>query len=368
MNQKTVLKIVQMIPRLDEGGAERGVLDLVREHQGAAEHIVLSEGGRLTGKIVQSGGRFLPMPVASKNPLTAVWRAARLRKVLLAIMPDIVHVRSRVPAWLHHLANRDLNIPTVSTAHGINSVSAYSRIMTIADAIICPGTAAAEHLQRAYGAASVVIGRGVDLEYFNPDKVNQEQVQQLREQWGLIDKKVVLHVGRLSEQKGHEVLLRALPHLPNEYVAVIAGDGRRRNRLIKLARQLNVAERARFTGARSDIREIYALADIAVSCAIKPESFGRTIAEALAMGIPTIAADHGGARDIINAGRKTGGATGGKLVPVGDSAALASAILSPPDASNSRINIEERFTAKQMADATMKVYRRVLTERRRYKG
>ncbi|MGI9306274.1 MAG: glycosyltransferase [Gammaproteobacteria bacterium] len=352
------IKAVQIIPRLNEGGAERAVVDLAREHgkSGAAAHIILSEGGALAGEVVRAGARFLRLPVASKNILTAPMRARRLYRALLAIAPDLVHVHSRVPAWLHYFANRPLSIPTVSTVHGINSVNFYGKIMTAADAVICPGTDAAAHVKKHYGADAKVIGSGVDLEYFNPERADAAAVSQMREQWDLSGKRVILLAGRLSAQKGHEILLHALARLPADVAAVIAGDGRRQKRLAELARRLGVAGRTRFAGARRDMREIYALADIVLSCAVKPESFGRTIAEALAMQKPVIAADHGGARDIITAEE-----CGGKLIPPADAEALAAALRAPPpDASTSRARIAARFTAARMAEETLAVYQKVL--------
>ena len=355
-----MLRIVQLLPRMHEGGAERGAADLVREQRGAAEHIIIAEKGQLAAEVINEGGRFLPFPMASKNILTVPRRAAALRSLLRELSPDIVHVRSRVPAWLHYFANRQLHIPTVSTVHGINSVNAYSRVMVLADAIICPGSAVAAHIRTAYGVQnSTVIGRGINIAYFDPAAVRTEEVTRLREEWNLAGKKVILHVGRLSAQKGHEVLLQTLARLPDNYAAVIVGKGTRLARLQTLARRLGVAARANFVGARLDMREMYALADVAVSCAIKPESFGRTIAEALAMRVPMIAADHGGARDIIV------GECGGKLIPPGDSAALAAALLlPPPDVAAARTRIQSHFTAKQMANATLAVYQKVLAARR----
>lgn len=354
------IKVVQIIPRLDEGGAERGTADLVREHRGAAQHAVISEGGRLAPEIEAAGGRFLSLPVASKNPLTAPRRALLLRRALAEIEPDIVHVRSRVPAWLHYFANRSLGIPTVATAHGINSVNWYSRIMVRADMTICPGNAAAEHLRRAYGAQNVVvIERGIDAAYFDPQKADLAAAQQLRATWGMEDKTVLLHAGRLSEQKGHEVLLHALSMLPSHYGAVIAGGGRRLDRLQTLARRLGVDDRAHFAGALSGMREAYAAADVVLSCAVKPESFGRTVAEALAMQKPVIAAAHGGALDIIGSDERAGA-----LVTPGSPDALAKAVIAAPEPDpESRGRILARFTAARMAARTLEVYREVLARR-----
>lgn len=358
------IKVVQIVPRMHEGGVERGVMDLVREHHrsGVAMHQVISEGGRLSAEIIRNGGRFLPLAVAGKNPLTVPSRASKLRAVLAAMAPDIVHVRSRVPAWLHYFANRELGIPTVSTVHGINSVNFYSRIMVAADAIICPSAAVAEHIKRAYMANNVtIIGRGVDLEYFDPVAVDAQAVAALREQWELSGKRVILHVGRLSEQKGHEVLLKALVKLPPDHVALIVGGGkdRRRRQLAALVRKLGVAERARLLGSRRDMRELYALADVVLSCAIKPESFGRTLAEALAMKRPVIATAHGGALDIITADE-----SGGVCVPPADVDALAAALAAPPPvASASRARIQAKFTARRMAEQTLAVYQKLLAQK-----
>ena len=356
------IKVAQLLPRMHDGGAERGAVDLAREHHksGAAEHVILAESGRLSAEVIKHGARFMPLPLASKNIFTAYSRARQLQKVLRAVSPDIVHVRSRVPAWLHFVANKKLNIPTVATAHGINSVSFYSKIMTRADAVICPGAAVAEHLQRAYGAKHLtVIGRGVDVEYFDPAKTSHTAADELRKEWDVQDNTVLLSVGRLSEQKGHENLLHALAKLPPHFVGVFVGEGRRRQRLISLARQLGVAARARFVGTRADMREVYAMADVVLSCAIYPESFGRTIAEALAMQKPVIAAAHGGAKDII-----TDDESGGVLVPPSDVGALVDALQKPmPNAEHSRERILKRFTALKMAEETLAVYKKILAEK-----
>ena len=336
---------------------------MVREHHqaAAARHSVVSEGGRLAADIIRFGGRFLPLPVASKNPLTAPWRAMRLRHTMTILRPDIVHVRSRVPAWLHFFANSRLQFPTVATAHGINSVGRYSKIMTAADTVICPGQGVADHLRRHYGAENtVVIPRGIDIDYFNPDLICKATVARMRQQWNLEGKKVLLHVGRLTAQKGHEILLHALAKLPPEFVALVVGggDAKKRKRLAALARRLGVGGRLILAGDCAHMREIYALADIALSCAVKPESFGRSMAEALAMGAPVLAADHGGARDIL------AGEPGGRLVPPADAEALAAALREPPpDAASSRARIQSRFTAARMAAQTLEVYRNVLAAR-----
>ena len=360
--------VAQLLPQMESGGAERGALDLVREHAGVVQHIIISGGGRLAAEAIRLGALHLRIPMASKNPLSIPWRVRQLRLTLKTITPDIVHVRSRIPAWLHYLANRHLQLPTVSTVHGINSVNRYSRIMTVADAIICPGIAVARHIEKSYGtetAKITVIGRGVDMDYFNPAAVNWAVIKKLRQQWDLQNKRVILQMGRLTAQKGHDVLLQALAKIPasqrHHWAVLMVGGGnnRRQRRLVSLARRLGVAECVRWTGTQDNPREWLMLADVALSCAIKPESFGRTIAEALAMNTPVIATAHGGALDIINPEE-----IGGRLLPPGDASALAAALTEPmPDASAARARIAARFTAPKMAADTLKVYQKILTMR-----
>ena len=142
------MTIVQLLPELNEGGVERGTVELSRElvKLGHAS-IVISAGGKLQGQIDKDGGRHITLDVCSKNPLSAFWRMVKLRKLLSTLNPDILHARSRVPAWLTYLANKKLRIPFITTVHGFNSVSAYSAIMTKGTGIIAISKSIEQHIK-----------------------------------------------------------------------------------------------------------------------------------------------------------------------------------------------------------------------------
>ena len=148
------MKIVQLLPELNEGGVERGTVDLNREMvKRGLSSIVISAGGKLAVQIENDGGHHISLDICSKNPLTVHWRIVRLRKLLRELKPDVIHARSRVPAWLSYLANRPLKIPFVTTVHGFNSVNAYSRIMTYGDRVICVSGRIKSYIQKNDGVA-----------------------------------------------------------------------------------------------------------------------------------------------------------------------------------------------------------------------
>ena len=145
------MHVVQILPALNEGGVERGTIELSRELvRRGHRSTVISSGGKLAGKIVKDGGEHLLIDVRSKNPLTAFGRAARLREALEELRPSIVHYRSRVPGWLFLMANRKLGLRYVSTVHGFNSVNIYSRVMTFGERVICPGSGVVEYIRKHY--------------------------------------------------------------------------------------------------------------------------------------------------------------------------------------------------------------------------
>lgn len=367
------MRIVQILPSLNDGGVERGVVDSNRLYVRAGhESVVISAGGRRVAQIEADGGRHVALDVRSKNPFTAPFRAWALRRALRAIRPDLVHFRSRVPGWLTLWANRPLGLPTVSTMHGLNHPGPYSSVMVRADRVICVSTAGRAFVREHYPwvpeARLSVIPRGVDLETFDPARLDAAWQAAFRRRWGLEGRFVALVVGRVSRLKGVDVLIRAVAELKDawpELAALVVGGPQKHqegylDELQALARDLGVGDRVVFAGSQSHIPEIDALADVLCSCNVsKPESFGRTVAEALAMETPVVAAAHGGVLDIVRDGLD------GFLVPPGDPHALSQALLRIRGASFGplRPHIAERFTAERMAADTLALYADLLAAR-----
>ncbi|MEJ2491681.1 MAG: glycosyltransferase [Desulfuromonadales bacterium] len=182
------MKVVQLLPELNEGGVERGVVELNREFvKRGIESVVISAGGRQAPQIVADGGRHICLDVAAKNPLTAWQRVRLLRKQFDHLQPDVIHARSRVPAWLAYLANCHQR-PFVTTVHGFNSVNRYSRIMTRGDRVICVSGAIRDFVQEHYGVADErlrLIPRGVDLKQFDPQHLDRDFMQNFSAKYGL---------------------------------------------------------------------------------------------------------------------------------------------------------------------------------------
>ena len=327
------MKTLQLVPAMEQGGVERGVVEVNRALVAAGwENVVVSAGGRLADQIVADGGRHITIDVKSKNPLTYLSRAAKLRRILEVERPDAVCAHSRVPAWLFLHANRRLGLRWISFAHGANSVSWYSAVMTRGDLTVVPSNFMADYLKRNYGLADGrirVIPRAIDREKFDVEKLDRDFMAAKREEWELDGKFVVMGVGRITQLKGYDLLVRAV-HEANEmhasgiappgmdarpYKLVIVGEAEALRKDVEadlrlLVKALAMEGQVVFAGNQRKIAECLSLANVLVSSnTAKPEAFGRSMAEALAMGRPVIAKAFGGALDIVEDG------VNGALVP-----------------------------------------------------
>lgn len=361
------MRIVQVLPELNEGGVERGTMELSRELVCLGhESIVISAGGKLEEQIRKDGGTHITFEVCSKNPFTALLRIVRLRKIIKELNPDILHARSRVPAWLVYLANKRLQIPFVTTVHGFNSVGFYSAIMTKGDKVICVSGAIKAYIQKHYHTADekiTVIPRGVDLERFNPNKIDKKFIRQFKQKYLLDDKFVVTAVGRITQLKDLETFISAMvvlkpkhPHIVGLIVGGVREDKQEYYQSLgALVKQLGLDEHIIFTGSQSKVAEIYALSDVVVSSSKKPESFGRSVAEALALGTPVVATNHGGVLDIIREGEN------GFFYPVGDSEILARCIEKCRGLQFDGYGyISKNFSLNKMVQSTVSVYKELL--------
>ena len=357
------MKIVQLLPRLDEGGVERGVVELSRELvKRGHESIVISCGGKLVDTLIADGAIHYELNVCSKNPFDIYKRVKSLKAKLKEIKPDILHVRSRVPAWLAYLANKELNIPVVTTVHGFNSVSFYSQIMSKGDRVICVSGAIKEYIQKHYNTPDdkiTIIPRGIDLDRFNPSKVDKAFVDEFKAKYDLDGKFVVSVVGRITQLKDIETFIKSISLLKvarDDVVGLVVGGVQKGKEdyfdtLKALVRELEVEKHIIFTGSQDRIEQIYALSDVVVSSSKKPESFGRSVAEAIAMNTPVVATNHGGVLDIIQDD------VNGYFYNVGDEEELLQAILKAKDLKFDGYEyISKNFTLEQMVDKTFGVY------------
>ena len=361
------MRIVQLLPELNEGGVERGVVELNREYvKLKIESYVISAGGKLENQINLDGGKHIKFDVCSKNIFTVFSRVVKLKKILKEIKPDIIHVRSRVPAWLIYFANKSLKIKVVSTVHGFNSVGFYSSIMQKADAVICVSNSIKEYIQKHYKTSEskiTVIPRGIDLELFNPENIDNDFINNFKKEFHLENRFIVSSVGRVTQLKDYETFIKAISlvkkELPN-IVALIVGGVRSDkedylNSLKNLIKELNLEDNITFTGSQSKIEQIYALSDVIVSSSKKPESFGRAVAEAICMNKPVIATNHGGVKDIIIENEN------GFFFKVGEEKELANNILKARNLSFDGYNyISNNFSLGNMVNRTIDVYKGIL--------
>ena len=361
------MKIMQLLPELNEGGVERGVVELNREFvKKGIESFVISAGGKLENQINLDGGNHVKFDVCSKNIFTVFKRVKVLKKILKELNPNIIHVRSRVPAWLVYFANKSLKIKVVSTVHGFNSVGFYSSIMQKADAVICVSNSIKEYIQKHYQTNEnkiTVIPRGIDLDLFNPKNIDETFIENFKKEFDLKDKFIVSSVGRVTQLKDYETFIKAIllvkKEIPN-IVGLIVGGVRRDkedylNSLKSLIKELNLEENITFTGSQSKIEQIYALSDVVISSSKKPESFGRAVAEAICMNKPVIATNHGGVKDIIIEN------VNGFFFEVGNDKELASNILkSRALVFDGYGYISNTFSLKNMVNKTIEVYKRLV--------
>ena len=320
--------VVHLVPAMEQGGVERVVCNLNRAAVRAGwRSVVISRGGRLVWQIVADGGEHVALDLKSKNPLTYLTRAWKLRKAIREIAGRdakiLVCAHSRVPAWLYVGAR--LKFPWVTYAHGANSVSRYSAVMTRGDRVVVPSKFLAGYLIENYAGDGTpasktgtrnaamslrerirVIYPAVDFERFDPAKVDAAAVAALRREWGVRDgERVVMSIGRITVLKGFDNVIRDFAANAAGKLVIVGGVDKGKEPLFaslkKLAAELGVADRVVFAGARSDIPECLMVADEVVSGNVtKPESFGLSVAEALAMGKPVrLMRNFGGAGEIL---------------------------------------------------------------------
>jgi glycosyltransferase involved in cell wall biosynthesis len=370
--------VLQLLPRLGAGGAERGAIDVAGAIVASGGRaIVASAGGSLVHDLARLGATHEVLPLDSKNPLVIYANIRRIEKLIRRYGVQIVHARSRAPAWSASVAARRAGVHFVTTFHSTYGLQSrlkrrYNSIMTRGERVIAISDFIAGHIRENYAmddARLRIIHRGVDLKRFDPDRVSAERVIQLARQWRIADGvPVVMLPGRVTRRKGHDLLIEAMALLKDRELRCLMvgpdeGRGTFRRELEAMAQRLGVAGRVQFTGECRDMAAAYMLADVVVASSSTPEAFGRVIAEAQAMGRPVVATDHGGAREQLSGGRMAW------LTPPGDAVALAQALDEALDlpvaerellAPSAIANVRARFSKDTMCARTLLVYRELV--------
>lgn len=337
------MTILQVVPQLETGGAERTTLDVAAALIADGDRaLVVSEGGRMLPELEAMGAEHFKMPVASKAIFTMRRNASRLADLMEREGVDIIHARSRAPAWSALWAASWTYRPLVTTYHGAYNEASklknrYNSVMARGDVVIANSHFTAELVARRHPFARdriVTIHRGVDLSAF--DRASPERAEWLRQQWGIDRRdKVILNIARLTPWKGQMVLVEALADLAQRFgtgwTCVFAGDDQGRSdyryALESRIRELGLERRVKLVGHVDDIPAALANATVAVQPSIEPEAFGRAAVEAQAAGVPVIVADLGAVRETVLAPPEVGGdMRTGWRVPPGESGPLADAL------------------------------------------
>lgn len=376
------LTIVQMLPDLISGGVERGTLEMgAYLSRKGHKSIVISNGGPLVKNLESDGSRHLALPVGKKSPLTFAC-IPKLKRFFKENSVDILHLRSRVPAWAGWLAVKTMakkdRPRIVTTFHGFYSVNKYSAIMTKGEKVIAVSRTIKEHILKMYGTDGgkiVLINRGFDQNYFNPERISQEQKQEILKSWGVEtgNSPIILMPGRFTRLKGHSLFLESLEkikHLP--WTAVIIGNEGENPDYAEQVKNDAVAKGVRdrivFAGHCNDMAAAYSVADLTVCPSVYPESFGRVAVESQAMAVPVIASALGGSLETIVHGK-----TGWHFSHTDSSALAESLYLALSDeqirkhmGNEARKWVTRQFTTAQMCEQTLSVYQDLIDSNRAF--
>lgn len=382
--------ILQIVPELETGGAELSTIEIAEAIVAAGGRaLVLTEGGRMLPRLEAVGADVRIFPAATKNPLKLLANARAIARLIEAEGVDLIHARSRAPAWSALWAARITKRPFVTTYHGAyNETSAvkrfYNGIMARGDLVIANSAYTRDLVMARYGTPASkirVIHRGVDGLTFDPATVDPARVERLRAQWGVEPgQRVILQAARLTNWKGQHVVVEGARRLlqsgswPSGSVVILAGDAQGRDDyaagLIEAIRASGLQNRVRLVGHVDDMPAAYLASDAAIVASIEPEAFGRTAVESQAMGCPVIATRLGAPQETVLSPPEHGPRTmTGWLVPPGDAQALADALLwalglSPAArkelGDRARAHACRSFSLRQMRLKTLQVYDEIL--------
>ena len=379
------LKVLQVIPRLGYGGAEIGCYDLAHylKEQKSSSFIATS-GGELMKYIDKKKVKLFRLPVHSKNPLLILINIFILTFIVLFYKINILHVRSRAPAWSCYYVSKITRCKLVTTFHGTynfnNSIKKnYNAIMLKSDCVIAGSNFIFSHIKEKYPEyisrikKFLVIFRGINTEYYDPDNIKEsDRIKFLTKLNIEGNKKIILMPGRLTEWKGQEIFIEALNELKIKYgyknfIAILLGSdqGRKiyKKKLIRLIERFRLNKEVIFLEHAPSMPVAYSVSSVIVSASIEPEAFGRISVEAQSMKKPIVASDIGGSRETI-VDNKTG-----LLFSSSDHHSLSEKldfIFRLDDTSlnvmgnNGRKNVQKKFNVEKMCFSTYSEYKKLI--------
>ena len=378
------MKILQVLPALEQGGVERGTLEIAAALTAAGiPNAVASAGGRLVHALDELGVEHLPLPLDRKNPITLRCCAAALAEYCREEGVTLMHVRSRAPAWAVKWASKRCGVKWMATFHGVYGTSPkflkipYNRVMLKGERTIAVSNYVRQHILATYKGVDpekvVLVHRGADTNVFRPDAVSRDVAEAKKtKQYGFEkDYPVITLPGRLTRWKGQEIFIEALGMMRNHrYGVLILGSDQGRtdysDHLRTIAGRLPDETRVVFRSHTSEIPVVYAMSDIVVNASsAQPEAFGRTIPEAQASGCLVLATAHGGACETVKDGET------GFLVPPGDAKAMAAKLdemleMSAETKSKMRAaaveSVRTDFSTAKMCEKTLAIYRELHEE------
>ena len=379
------INVLQVIPKLGYGGAETGCFDLAHYlNENNCKSYIVTSGGPLLKYINRKKVKVIRLPVHSKNPLLIVLNAVVLIFLIFFLNINIVHARSRAPAWSCLFATKITRRKFVTTFHGTYNFKSplkkwYNSVMVRSDLVIAGSNFIFSHIKNNYSVyltkekKFLVIFRGINTEYFNPKKIKESDKNLLRKKWKIdYDKKVILLPGRLTGWKGQEMFIESIKNLKEnspdlDFIAIILGSdqGRKifKKKLIRLVEQHRLNNHVLFVDHLELMPIAYEISDVVVSTSIEPEAFGRVSVEAQAMEKPILASNIGGSNEtIIN--DKTG-----FLFEAGNSKNLSeklSEILNLSEVTRNGIgaegrkNVKVKFNVEKMCNSTYSEYKKLI--------
>ncbi|MBI1308462.1 MAG: glycosyltransferase [Proteobacteria bacterium] len=379
--------VLQVLPAMAEGGVEQNTLDmaLYLKAQGWRP-VVASSGGAKVALLEAAGIPHVTLPLRAKAPWALLANAWRLRRVMATYRVELVHARSRAPAWSAWAACRLCGVPFVTTFHGTYGLAGgwlkrfYNSVMVRGEVVMANSHYTANHIIENYKVEKrrvVAIPRGVDVSLFDPALFSKADARAVREEFHIEEGvPLLVMVGRVTRWKGQDLLLRAMARLKTlRWHLLLVGGVEKKSgygaEVERLCEDLGLRERVTLAGSRTDIPRLLNAADLALSCSVLPEAFGRASVEAMAMGVPMVATALGGSLETVLPG-KTGWLVtadkNGDITPHALAKTMNEALRNPRllarMGSAAKARVMAHFTAQRCCAGEMAVYQRVLARKR----